>query len=104
MQPLRDGVDRCPFLRDEQHLLPAGEQGRDQVGDRLALARARRATHDQTLPAQDGVDRVVLARVSVEHEELIGKRRLSGRDSVGPGPLDGVSCASSIASDRCDHS
>src|ERR1035437_1539727 len=59
-----------PLLSDEQDSLAPRQRCRDEVGDRLALAGAGRPSNDQVLAMQDGIDRVVLARVSVEDEEL----------------------------------
>ena len=51
---------------------------RDQVRDRLALSRAGWASHDQALPGDDRVDRVVLRRIRVEHQVLISERHPVG--------------------------
>ena len=46
LQAVVDDVDRRALLADEQHALAAGDVVGDEVGDRLRLARARRALDD----------------------------------------------------------
>ena len=74
--------------------------GGDQVGDRLALAGARRALDDEVWPPSDRVDRVVLARGRRRGRGtrrpggVVGQRRFdAGRRSRAP------RCASSVAGD-----
>jgi hypothetical protein len=87
-QPLGHGIDRRAFLGHEQHLLATGNQRPDQVRDRLALARPRRPLDDQAPPGQHRVDRVVLAGIGIQHQELIRQRHLiRPRDRPRPGPL-----------------
>ena len=87
-KPLGHRIDRGALLGHEQHFLAAGNQRGDQVGDRLALAGSRRALDDQALPREHRVDRVVLARVGIQHQELISQRHLiRARDRLRPRPL-----------------
>ena len=87
-QPLGHRIDRSPLLGHEQHLAAAGNQRGDQVRDRLALARPRRALDDQALPREHRVNRVVLARIGIQHQELISQRHLiRARDRLRPRPL-----------------
>ena len=79
-EPGQHGVDRGPFLRDEQHLAAARHHGRDQVRDRLALARARRAVDHQAAAGEHCLDRAALGGVGVEDGVVVlgvvGPRRL----------------------------
>ena len=52
VEPLQHRVDRGSLLGDEQDRLVAGDQGCDQVRDRLALAGAGRPADDQALAAR----------------------------------------------------
>ena len=70
-EPVQDGVDGRPLLRDEQNALAARRQGRDQVGDRLRLSGPRRAIDDQVSAADAAVNGIGLAGISVQDEELI---------------------------------
>ena len=87
-KPLGHGIDRGAFLRHEQDFLAAGNQRGDQVGDRLALAGSRRPLDDQALAREHRVDRVVLAGVGIQNQELISQRHLiRARNGLWPGPL-----------------
>ena len=104
-EPFEDGLDGSPLLGHEQDGLPSCECGRNEVGDRLALAGSRRTPDDQVLPVDDRVNRVVLARIRVEDEELIRRRgpvRVVEGD-LGLGVLSVQSRAGfGIAGNRCD--
>src|SRR3954453_12519226 len=76
LEALQDGVDRGTLLGDEENRLAARDKARDEVADRLALAGARRPLDDEVLAAEHLVNRVILARVGIEHEELVGRRRV----------------------------
>src|SRR3954470_3367293 len=71
-EALQDGVDRRTLLGDEENRLAARDKARDEVADRLALAGARRPLDDKVLAAEHLVDGVILARVGIEDEELVG--------------------------------
>jgi hypothetical protein len=86
VQPLQDRVDGGALLGHEQHALAAGDERGDEVGDGLALARARRSLDDEVLAGEDGVDGVVLAGVSVPDQELVGGRRVVWALGVHRGP------------------
>ena len=85
VQALEDGVDGGALLGHEEHLLVARQQARDQVGDRLALARARRSLDDQILAGKDAIDGLVLAGVGVEDQEFVVRRRRVGKDDGARG-------------------
>ena len=69
---------RRPLFRYKQHPFPNCIQGHDQVGYGLRFAGARRAPDDHRLTPCGPVDRSVLARVSVQHQEF-GFRRVKVR-------------------------
>jgi hypothetical protein len=73
VEPLEHCVDGRAFLGDEQHLLAARQEARDEVPDGLALARAGRSLDDQVLAREDAVDCFLLARVRVEDEVFVGR-------------------------------
>ncbi|MNU89669.1 hypothetical protein D3C71_795150 [compost metagenome] len=75
LQPPLDHLQCRHLLRDEQHLAPIAHRSGDQVGDRLRLARARRALDDQVVTASHAFDGQCLRAVAV-HDVL----ELGGRD------------------------
>ena len=77
-EALQDGVDRSTLLGDEQNRLAPRNKARDEVADRLALAGTWRPLDDEVLAAEHLVDRIILARVGIEDEELVGWRRVVG--------------------------
>src|SRR5262249_37205349 len=62
LEALEHGIDRGPFLSDEQDSLAAGHQRGDEVGDRLTLARSGWALDNEVLAGENLVDGVVLRR------------------------------------------
>jgi len=70
VEPVGDDVQGGALVAHEQHALPARQVVADDVGDRLALARARRAVQDQAGPLLGGLDRRVLAAVGVQ--DMVG--------------------------------
>src|SRR5215469_2750527 len=71
LEPRQYGVDRGSLLGDEQNLAPPGDQRRDEVSDRLALASSWRTVNDQTAAIEHGVDSVALRRIRVEYREVM---------------------------------
>ena len=69
VEPPLDHLQRRRLLADEEDGLTPGEGLGDDVGDRLALARAGRAVEDQAGPPLRGLDGLVLAAVRVEDVE-----------------------------------
>jgi hypothetical protein len=70
-EPLDDGVEGRAFFRDEQDALPVGDTLGDQVGDRLALARARRPLNDQMGAALGRLDGGLLGRVAEQDMKFL---------------------------------
>jgi hypothetical protein len=77
-QPLGDRFDRGTLLGDEQDSLPVRRCGPDDVGDGLALPGSWRSLDHHVLPVEHRPGRVVLRRVGVEHQELVGRCYLIG--------------------------
>src|SRR5215469_11673422 len=71
LETRQDGVDCGSLLGDEQNLPPPRDQGGDEVGDGLALARTRWAVNDQAAAGQDGVDRFALRGVRIQYREIL---------------------------------
>ena len=83
-------IDGGTLLCHEQGPLTFAGQRRDQVGDRLALAGARRSLDDEVGTASHGVDDSLLGRVGVEDEVLTGRVGVGrGVRARGSEPLDG---------------
>ena len=96
-QPPVHHVERGHLLRDEQDALPLGDDVSDQVGDRLGLARPRRALEHHRAPPRGSEDRAELGRVVGERrEDLLRPDRfvkLLRRDAdplLLHGPLEGL--------------
>ena len=92
-QPLGDRLDGGPLLCDEQHTPADGGCGRDDVGDRLALAGAGWTDDHRVAACADRVDGVLLGRVCIENKELLAGRHgvadRRRRRPVGVEPLLG---------------
>src|SRR5690349_3040070 len=71
VEALQDRVNRGSLLRDEEHTFPSRDERPDEIADRLALPGPRRPLDDEALSRKCCVDRVLLARIRVEHEELV---------------------------------
>ena len=69
-EPLEHRIQRGPLFRDEKNPLPLSHALRDEICNRLTLARARRALDDavQALPYRD--DSPLLGGVSVKDEKV----------------------------------
>ncbi len=105
VEPPLDHLQGRRLLADEQDRLAGGEGLGDHVGDRLALARARRPVDDEVRAPTHGDDRLVLAAVGVEDVEGLlgtdgpvevgGERKAAGRlgagrEVAGDGPAEAV--------------
>jgi hypothetical protein len=88
-QPALHDLERRHLFGDEQDGLAAGQALRDQVGDRLRLAGARRALQDEALAGLCGQHGGQLRGVAVERREQLGHRDRVDVAGSGQRPLIG---------------
>ena len=79
-QLVDDVIHRGVGTRDDADGLALGDEGGDQVEDRLRFSRAGRAVDDRDLVGKRGANRVALIDVGVEgHDEMVARPRRRGR-------------------------
>src|SRR5205823_9352585 len=68
VKSVKDGIDSGSLFGNEENLLAARGERRDEVGDRLTLARPRWTANDEVRAAEHRIDRVVLTRIGIENQ------------------------------------